>query len=188
MAEAEAWILAPSEPAGASRSRCCLHGIAPVRFPRMDEKQAIAALVSDLHRQIDQLRARGIKNRAGDPYIPSYYKRGLDNAMDRGGIAVADYVRGYLNKPPSDGYKKLEDANSLDLACEWLVADADKPYAFLFTDVERDRARARLKPHIAAIEARNAAIKARREEAEAKVQAEDGPRRRNELDDGLRSR
>lgn len=154
----------------------------------MDEQQAIAELVSDLHWQIDQLRGRGIKNAAGDPYIPTYYKRGLDNAIARGGTAVADYVRGYLNKPPSDGYKKLEDANSLDLACEWLIADADKPYAFLFTAAERERAHARLKPHIAAIEERNAAIRARREEALARVRAEGGPRRRNELDDGLRSR
>lgn len=84
----------------------------------MNVEEATAALVSDLHWQIDQLRQRGIKNQAGGPYIPSYYKRGLDNALERGGTGVAEYVRGYLGKPPSDGYKKLEDANSLDLACE----------------------------------------------------------------------
>lgn len=153
----------------------------------MDVDAAIAELVSDLHWQIDQLKPRGIKDAAGNPYNPSYYKRGLDNAIARGGTAVADYVRGYLDKPPSDGYKKLEDANSLDLACEWLVADADKPYAFLFTDAERELARARLKPHMAAIEARNAGITARREAALARIKAEGGPRRRNELDDGLRT-
>jgi hypothetical protein len=52
--------------------------------------------------------------------------------IGRGGLAAADYVRRYLYKPPSDGYKKLEDTDSLDLACEALVADADKPYAHLF--------------------------------------------------------
>src|SRR3954469_1234069 len=107
----------------------------------MDERDAIEALVSDLHWQIDQMPRRGIKNQAGNPYVPSYYTRGLNNAIERGGTAVADYVRGYLTKPPSDGYKKLEVANSLDLACEWLVADGDKPYAFLFSDADRARAR-----------------------------------------------
>jgi len=75
----------------------------------MNERDAIAALVSDLHWQIDQLPRRGIKDSAGNPYNPSYYKRGLQNAIERGGLAVAEYVRGYVYKPPSDGYQKLED-------------------------------------------------------------------------------
>src|SRR3954447_10052288 len=99
----------------------------------MNDREAIAALVSDLHWQIDQLHPRGIKDNAGNPYNPSYYERGLQNAIDRGGVAVADYIRRYVYKPPSDGYKKLEDADSLDLACEVLVADDEKPYAHLFT-------------------------------------------------------
>jgi hypothetical protein len=154
----------------------------------MNETEAIAALVSDLHWQIDQLRRRGIKNQAGNPYIPSYYKRGLNNAIERGGSAVADYVRSYLTKPPSDGYKKLEDANSLDLTCEYLIADESKPYAFLFSQNDRLRAHDRLAPHLTAIAQRNAAIRAQRETAQAKIRAEGRPRRRNELDDALRSR
>ena len=90
----------------------------------MDEQGVIAALTAD--RQIDQLRLRGIKNDAGHAYNPSYYKRGLNNAIERGGLAVADYVRGYLYKPPSDGYKKPEIAHALDLACEWLDARRDE--------------------------------------------------------------
>lgn len=120
----------------------------------MDERSAIAALVSDLHWQIDQLKPRGITDKAGNPYNPSYYKRGLQNAIDRGGVAVADYIKGYLYKPPSDGYRKLEVADSLDLACEALVADETKPYAHLFSDDDRAAARQRLAPHVAAIEAR----------------------------------
>ena len=81
----------------------------------MDEHSAIAALINDLHAQIDQLKPRGIKDNAGNPYNPSYYKRGLDNAIERGGFAVADYVRGYLHKPPSDGYRKLEIAHGARL-------------------------------------------------------------------------
>src|SRR3954470_1477681 len=96
---------------------------------RMDEHDAIEALISDLHWQIDQLPGRGIKDRAGNPYNPTYYKRGLQNAIDRGDLAVVEYVLGYVHGPPSDGYKKLEDADSLDLACEALVEDATKPYA-----------------------------------------------------------
>ena len=120
----------------------------------MSEQEAIAQLISDLHWQIDQLKPRGIKDAAGNPYTPSYYKRGLDNAIDRGGLGVVEYVRRYLYKPPSDGYKKLEDADSLDLACESLVMDPEKPYASLFTDADRTAARERLAPHIEAIEAR----------------------------------
>src|SRR3954467_13125497 len=153
----------------------------------MDDRDAIAALVSDLHWQIDQLRPRGIKDNAGNPYNPSYYKRGLQNAIDRGGVAVADYVRRYLYKPPSDGYKKLEEADSLDLACEALVADETKPYAYLFTDGDRGAARARLAPHQAAIDERRreqrAGVDAAREELKRK-----GIPRRSELDDFLRSR
>ena len=52
---------------------------------------------------------------------------------------MVEYVRGYLYKPPSDGYKKLEDADALDLACESLVQDERKPYAHLFTDEDRLR-------------------------------------------------
>jgi len=127
----------------------------------MNDRDAIAALISDLHWQIDQLRPRGIKDNAGNPYNPSYYKRGLQNAIDRGGLAVAEYVRGYVYKAKSDGYKKLEEADSLDLACEALVADANKPYAHLFTEADRATASKRLAPHIEAIERRKAARSAR---------------------------
>lgn len=127
----------------------------------MDDRDAIAALISDLRWQVDQLSPRGIKDKAGNPYTAAYYRRGLKNAIGRGGLAVADYVRGYVYKAPSDGFKKLEAADSLDLACEALVADADKPYAHLFTDDDRKAARKRLAPHIAAIAARKAATQAR---------------------------
>jgi len=132
----------------------------------MDDRDAIAALVSDLHWQIDQLGPRGIQNKAGNPYSPASYKRGLRNAIDRGGLSVAEYVRGIVYKAPSDAYKKLEDADSLDLACEALVADEQKPYAHLFAEADRAAAQARLAPHIKAIERRKAAaierIEARR--------------------------
>ena len=127
----------------------------------MNDHDAIAALVSDLHWQIDQLGPRGIKDKAGNPYNPSYYKRGLRNAIDRGDLAVADYVRGYLYKAASDSYRKLEDANSLDLACEALVADESKPYAQLFTETDRAAASRRLARHIDAIAKRKAATSAR---------------------------
>lgn len=152
----------------------------------MNDDEAINALVSDLHWQIDQLRPRGIKNQAGHPYNPSYYKRGLDNAIAQGGVAVADYVRRYLYKPPSDGYGKLEEADSLDLACESLVADETKPYAHLFSDEDRAAARQRLAPHIEAIERRHAERRARIDAARAKLRAGGMPQ--SELDAHLRSR
>lgn len=120
----------------------------------LEERAAVAALVSDLQRQVDQLKPRGIKDKAGNPYTASYYKRGLKSAIERGGLAVVEFVRGYLYKPPSEGFKKLEEKNALDLACEYLVADPEKPYAHLFTDEDREAARRRLGPHLEAIAAR----------------------------------
>lgn len=122
----------------------------------VDDRDAVAALITDLHWQIDQMGPRGIKDAAGKPYNPSYYKRGLQLAIERGDLAVPEYIRRYLSKPPSEGYKKLEEANSLDLACETLIADASKPYSYLFSDAERTKARERLAPHLAAIERRKA--------------------------------
>jgi len=127
----------------------------------MNDSDAIAALVNDLHWQIDQLGPRGIKDKAGNPYNPAYYKRGLNNAIDRGDLAVAEYVRRYVYRAPSDGYRRLADADSLDLACEALVADDSRPYAHLFTDADRAAARKRLAPHIDGIEKRKAASSAR---------------------------
>ena len=131
----------------------------------LNEREAIAALVNDLQWQLDQLGPRGVVDNGGKPYNPAYYKRGLQNAIDRGELAVADYVRRYVYKAPSDGYKKLQAADSLDLACEALVADAEKPYAHLFTDADRAAASKRLAPHIEAIESRKAASTARIEAA-----------------------
>ena len=153
----------------------------------MDDDDAVAALVSDLHWQIDQMKPRGIKDAAANPYNPSYYKRGLDNAIERGPLDVVEYVRRFVYKPASDGYKKLEDADSLDLACEALVADDSKPYAHLFTDADRTAARDRLAPHAEAIEARKAERRARIDGARAEIRAKGIPRR-SELDDALRSR
>jgi hypothetical protein len=143
----------------------------------MSDEEAIDALIVDLQWQIDEMRPRGIKNKAGNPYIPSHYKRGLERAIDRGGAAVPEYVRGYLDKPPSGGYQRLEDANSLDLCCEWLVADETRPYAGLFSAEDRALARARLAPHIEAIEQRQAERRARMAAATERVRAKGVPRR-----------
>jgi hypothetical protein len=153
----------------------------------MNDHEAVGELISDLHWQIDELRPRGIKNEAGQLYNPSYYKRGLDNAIESGALAVVEYVRGYLHKKPSGGYKKLEDSDSLDLACESLVADESKPYAQLFTDADRVAARERLAPHVEAIEKRKADHRARIDAARADLR-EKGLPARWELDASLRSR
>lgn len=113
-------------------------------------------LLSDLDWQIDQLKTRGVKTDAGNPYNPSHYKRGLSTASEKGGPEVVELVRRYLYKPPSAGYLKLEQADSLDLTCEYLVSDDTKPYASLFTDEDRAVARKRLGAHAQAIKARKA--------------------------------
>src|SRR3954467_3629309 len=88
-----------------------------------DEAKAIALLVSDLRWQINQFARRGITNSAGNPYNPASYKRDLQKAIEAGGVAVAEHVKRYLYKSLRDGYRKLEEADSLDLTCEALVAD-----------------------------------------------------------------
>ena len=153
----------------------------------MTDQEAIRALVGDLQWQIDQMRTRRITNAAGNPYNPSYYKRGLNNAIDSGGLAVAEYVKGFLYKAPSGGYQKLEEADALDLACEALVATDGKPYESLFSDEDREAARERLGPHIEAIEARKAERRARIDAARAKLR-ETGLPERPDLDWALRSR
>jgi hypothetical protein len=152
----------------------------------MNERDAVQALVDELYWQIDQLRPRGIKNAAGNPYNPSYYRRGLEKAIDRGGPAVVEYVRTYLYKPPSGSYKKLEGADSLDLACEALVADAAKPYADLFTEEDRAAARERLAPYIEVIDKRNAERRARLDAATERLRAKGVPHR-SALDAARRS-
>lgn len=127
----------------------------------MDDREAIAALVSDLYWQIDQMKPRGIRDKAGNPYNPSYYKRGLKTAVSGGGLSVAEFVKHHLTKAPSASYKKLEESDSLDLACEALVIDESKPYAFLFNEADRAAAKSRLAPYVKAIEARKAAQRAR---------------------------
>ncbi len=123
----------------------------------MDDRDPISALISDLHWQIDEMRRRGITDTAGEPYVPAHYKRGLLVAIDRGGLAVSEFVAGYVNRAPSSTFKKLVDADSVDLACEALVADPDRPYAHLFSDADRSLARKRIAPHATAIDNRKAA-------------------------------
>ena len=153
----------------------------------MNFHDTVQALISDLHWQVDQMNPRGIKNAAGKPYNPSYYKRGLAQAIERGDREVIEYVRRFLHKAPSDGYKKLENAESLDLACEALVADDEKPYAGLFSDADRRLARERLAPHQAAIDVRNAERTARIDAERARMQ-ETGLPLRPELEASLRMR
>jgi hypothetical protein len=153
----------------------------------MDDAAVVAELVSDLHRQIDQFKTRGIKNSAGQTYVPSYYKRELDRAIARGGLEVVEFVRRFVHKPPSDAYVKLEQADSLDLACEALVADESRPYAYLFTSADRVAARKRLAPHIDAIAARDADRRARIDAGRRRLRAEGLPKR-SELDAHLRTR
>jgi tetratricopeptide (TPR) repeat protein len=138
----------------------------------MNDNEAGTALVRDLRWQIEQMGPRRIKNSAGNTYNPSHYKRGLDSAVLNGDQAVVEFVRGFLYKPPSGGVQKLQDADALDLACESLVADADKPYAHLFTDKDRAAARERLAPYIGAIDARKAARNSRIDTRRAKLPAD----------------
>ena len=153
----------------------------------MSKHDEVAQLISDLHWQIDHMRPRGIKDRAGNPYNPSYYKRGLAKPIESGDDAVVAYIAGYLAKDPSDGFKKLLDAKSLDLACEDLIADPAKPYAALFSPEERAQANARLEPYRAELDARKQQERARIDAFKAKYRREGVPAN-PELEASLRNR
>src|SRR4051794_8986971 len=135
-----------------SRPMVCRHG-RPRGDRRARERSSLADRPAQAARDQEQHRA------AVQPVVLQARARQRHRA--RWPLAVAEYVRRYLYKPPSDGYRKLEDADSLDLACEALVADPEKPYAHLFSERDRAAARARLARHVAAIEARKAASQAR---------------------------
>jgi hypothetical protein len=150
-----------------------------------DERVAVDALITDLQWQIDQMKPRGIKDNAGKPYKPAHYNRGLKAAVEQG--EVVEYVRRYVYKAPSDGFKKLEAKDSLDLACEALVADEGKPYASLFTEEDRVAACERLAPHAEKIEARKSEYRARIDAARAKLRKKGLPMR-DDLEASLRSR
>ena len=149
----------------------------------VDDQNAIKALITDLHWQIDQIGARGIKNATGQPYKPSHFQRRLERAIEDG--TVVEHLQTVVNKPPSQGFKRLEADGSLDLAPEVLVADADRPYAALFSDEDRAAAQARLAPHAEDIARRTTEHRERMEAARAKLRR-DGFPRREELDAQLR--
>jgi hypothetical protein len=153
----------------------------------MDTSEMVRDLTADLQWQVDQMRARAIKDDAGHPYSPAHYVRGLEKAIELGDEEVVGFVKCFLTKPPTAGYKRLAAADSVDLACEVLVADDTKSYAPLFTDPERTAARERLAPHREAISARNAAWRARIDAQRARIRAEGMPSRLD-LDGGLMSR
>lgn len=149
----------------------------------MDDEQAIKALINDLNWQIDQIGSRRIKNAAGNAFVPTLFRRRLEQAIEQGG--VVDHVQDVVRRPPSQGYRRLAAHESLDLACEALVADGGRPYAGLFSDVDRAAARERLAPHAAAIAARQAEHRARMDAVRARLR-EEGLPRRDALDAQLR--
>jgi hypothetical protein len=146
----------------------------------METRAALNALISDLQWQLDQFGARGVKN-------PAHQRRGLQNAIDDGGLAVVEFVRSYLHKTPCESFKRLGRADALELTNEALVADDTRPYAQFFTDEDRAAARQRLAPHLETIEARMAERRARIEAQRKKLRARGLPRR-SELDARIRAR
>lgn len=149
----------------------------------VDDPNTLKALITDLLWQIDQIATRGIKNDAGNPYKPAHFARRLERAIEEGN--VPEQVKAVVHKPPSQGFKRLEAHGSLDLAPEALVADADRPYASLFSEEDRAAAQARLAPHAEAIAKRTADHRDRMDAARAKLRKEGFPLR-DELDAQLR--
>ena len=149
----------------------------------MDDQDAIKALITDLHWQIGQIAARGIKNDAGNPYKPAHFERRLERAIED--ESLVEQITAVVHRPPSQGFKRLEADGSLDLAPEALVADPHRPYAGLFGDEDRAAAQARLAPYAKAIAQRTADHRERMDAARAKLRREGFPRR-EELDAQLR--
>jgi hypothetical protein len=156
-----------------------LHGRTAEQFAA-----AVAALLSDVYWQLDQFKARGIKREDGQPYRPNYFIRYLNEAEEKGPVAVRDYIRGYAHRRASQGYQALEEADALDLSVEWLIADKTKSYTWLFTDEDRAAARERLATQEEAIRERKAAegeeVRREAEEHRARVRAIHNENRANQ--------
>ena len=146
----------------------------------MTDQEAIDALVGDLQWQIDQMRERRIKNNAGHQYNPSFYKRGLEDAIEAGGHAVAEYVKSYLYKAPSGGYQKLEAEGRWTSRARRSSRARARPTSRSFSDEDREAARERLARTVEAIEAarRHAALDRRRPREAARDRGARAPRPR----------
>jgi hypothetical protein len=129
------------------------------------------ALLARLREIVIEVPKSGALNKGKRPL----YVRRFEDAVERraeDGPALVAYVRDKVYEPATDSYGALVEAGRSDLAVEALVADADAPWASLFSDEDRDAARTRLGPQIERYEAKLAADEAVAVEHDHKIVAD----------------
>lgn len=104
----------------------------------------VRALVGDLRVVGEAAPESGARDRAGNPYRPTYYLRAVENAAAKD--TVVERVRQWVHQPPTIGFNALVDADRPDLTVESLVLREGTPYRSLFTEEDRAAADLRLEP------------------------------------------
>lgn len=125
----------------------------------------VRALVDDLRQIGEEAPGSGARDRAGNPYRPSYYLRAVETAAEKN--QVVERVRQWVHEPPTIGFNALVDADRPDLTVESLVLQQGTPYELLFTEEDRAAADSRLEPFRQRRRELEAADAERRERIEA---------------------
>jgi tetratricopeptide (TPR) repeat protein len=100
------------------------------------------ALLNDCWAIARALPTSGVLDRARRPYRAIRFERKLDSVVSDP-VGLLEYVRGMARRT-SEGLESLVEYNRLDLSVEMLILDESKIYAPLFTQEDRDAAKAKL--------------------------------------------
>jgi hypothetical protein len=105
--------------------------------------EAHKALLARLRQIIEETPESGALNAAEQPYHPSRFEGAVERRSGDGAKLV-EYMREKVYEAPTDGYDALIAAGRPDLTAEAVVANAEAPWASLFTEADRIAARSRL--------------------------------------------
>jgi tetratricopeptide (TPR) repeat protein len=109
---------------------------------RVPSPEQHRALLSDCWAIARALPTSGVLDRDRRPYRAIRFERKLDSVASDP-IGLLEYVRGMARRT-SEGLESLVEYNRLDLSVEMLILDESKIYAPLFTQEDRDAAKAKL--------------------------------------------
>jgi hypothetical protein len=117
------------------------------------------ALLARLRELVIETPASGALNAGKKPYHPTRFAQAVERRAEDGAELVK-YVRAKVYAPATDGYDALIEAGRPDLTVEAVVADADAPWAAVFSDDDRFAASERLGTMLEADRAKRASVEA----------------------------
>ena len=101
------------------------------------------ALLDRLRQLVEDTPGSGALNAAKQPLHVTRFSQAVERRA-KDGPKLVEYVRAKVFEKETSSYSALIEAGREDLTVESLVADADAPWASLFTDEDRAAANARL--------------------------------------------